>query len=346
MKKILLLALVMIGGVMQVSAYNGDMWLRCGGLTGGSWDDNNFQFEKSYDPVAGQDVYTLTIGSDKLQSGTDFYFRLFRDNSPAANTETGPYNHEDYTYKFKDGGQSETYSAKGNSDFEGRNGAFKIEHSKIGASSYIITVYLKYNSTWEYYIKVDIVDKAFFISSEGHNYASYVTKNKLDFSGNDNITPYIAKGFNNDKSGIVISSLDVVPANTPIIVKTSDQGISVPTTSNDAEDVSSNALVAGDGATAWDGTDGYTYYYIANDEFHKATSGTLQSYRAYLKVSNSDVPSSSARLSFVVDDEATVIDKLFHERNTDDSFFNLNGQRVETPKSGLYIVNGKKCIIK
>jgi hypothetical protein len=30
----------------------------------------------------------------------------------------------------------------------------------------------------------------------------------------------------------------------------------------------------------------------------------------------------------------------------DNNYYNLNGQRVSQPKKGLYIVNGKKVVIK
>ena len=32
--------------------------------------------------------------------------------------------------------------------------------------------------------------------------------------------------------------------------------------------------------------------------------------------------------------------------NDDDIYYNLNGQRVDKPLRGLYIVNGKKIVIK
>ena len=143
----------------------------------------------------------------------------------------------------------------------------------------------------------------------GRNYASYVTSQKLDFASAEGITAYIATGYNAGKTAIVLSSVDVVPAGTPIIVKTETKGatVNVPLTDSDASSVEGNALVAGDGTTAWDGTDGYTYYYLASDLFHQATSGTLQSGKAYLKVLTSEVPAAARSFSFVFDDEATAI---------------------------------------
>lgn len=179
-------------------------------------------------------------------------------------------------------------------------------------------------------------------------YGSYVTAKNLDFKNAEGITAYIAKGFNNSKNAIVLQEVDVVPAGTAIIVKTDEKGGSadVEVTNDDASDVSENALVAGDGTTAWNGTDGYTYYYLASDLFHKATSGTLQSGKAYLKVANGDVPAGAHSFGFIFDDEeATGINTVAKDAENG-QFFNLAGQRVAQPTKGLYIVNGRKVIVK
>ena len=183
-------------------------------------------------------------------------------------------------------------------------------------------------------------------TKSGRNYASYVTSQKLDFSAADGITAYIATGLNGSSDAVVLKSVDIVPAGVPIIVKTDTKGatVNVPVTTADASDVSGNNLVAGDGTTAWNGTAGYTYYYLASDQFHEATSGTLQSGKAYLKVGGS----GARQLSIVFgDDEVTGIADVRDEMGeVNDNFFDLSGRKVAQPTKGLYIVNGKKVIIK
>ena len=82
-------------------------------------------------------------------------------------------------------------------------------------------------------------------------------------------------------------------------------------------------------------TDGKLYY-PTND-------GTrLRGLRAYFKTP----AGQNARLLFIDDaDLATGISNMNRETVTDNSYYNLNGQRVATPRKGLYIVNGKKLII-
>ena len=184
-------------------------------------------------------------------------------------------------------------------------------------------------------------------TKSGRNYASYVTPQKLDFSAADGITAYIATGLNGSSDAVVLKSVDIVPAGEPIIVKTDTKGatVNVPVTTADASDVSGNNLVAGDGTTAWNGTAGYTYYYLASDQFHEATGGTLQSGKAYLKVANGG---SARQLSIVFgDDEATgIADVRGKKEDVNGNFFDLSGRKVAQPTKGLYIVNGKKVIIK
>ncbi len=178
----------------------------------------------------------------------------------------------------------------------------------------------------------------------GRNYASYVTSNKLNFASADGITAYIATGLNDGKNAVVLQSVDIVDENTPIIVKTATQGatVYVPITTADATDVSANKLVAGDGTTTYNGTANTTYYYLASDLFHQATSGTLQSGKAYLAVSTS----SARELGFVfADGESTGI-KAVKTAEGNGEFFNLSGQRIAKPSKGLYIVNGKKVVVK
>lgn len=179
----------------------------------------------------------------------------------------------------------------------------------------------------------------------GRNYASYVTTQKLDFASAEGITAYIATGLNGAGDAVELQAVDVVPAGTPIIVKTDTKGatVNVPVTdAAAASDVSGNKLVAGDGTTAWNGTSGYNYYYLASDEFHLANDGTLQSGKAYLKVAETSAPVLNINFG-----ETTGIDSVKGSENkANGEYYNLSGQRVAQPTKGLYIVNGRKVVIK
>lgn len=44
--------------------------------------------------------------------------------------------------------------------------------------------------------------------------------------------------------------------------------------------------------------------------------------------------------------KATGIRSIYGENGSKATIYNMNGQRVKTPGKGLYIVNGKKVIVK
>lgn len=68
--------------------------------------------------------------------------------------------------------------------------------------------------------------------------------------------------------------------------------------------------------------------------------------KAYLDL-GSAVSSSRLRISLGNGNESTGIQSLYNdERSLDGIVYNLRGQRVEHPTKGLYIINGKKVMIK
>ena len=108
------------------------------------------------------------------------------------------------------------------------------------------------------------------------------------------------------------------------------------------EGVQTNGLLNGVYATTDVPTD--NGYVLQNQDgnvmFFKAIDGTtVKAFRAYLAVDNAD-----ARLGF--DFETTGIKKVENAAANNGEFFNLAGQRVAQPTKGLYIMNGKKVVIK
>lgn len=77
--------------------------------------------------------------------------------------------------------------------------------------------------------------------------------------------------------------------------------------------------------------------------YYPTSDGTqLRGLRAYFKM-----PAGQSASLFFIDDAdlATGISDTNRETTANNRYYNLNGQRVATPRKGLYIVNGKKLII-
>ena len=87
-------------------------------------------------------------------------------------------------------------------------------------------------------------------------------------------------------------------------------------------------------------------YYFNDNKLKKATStaSTIKPFRAYLTYTGT---SSAPSVTFNVDGETTgIADVRSKMEDGRGEYYNLNGQRIDTPAKGLYIVNGKKVAIK
>ena len=171
-------------------------------------------------------------------------------------------------------------------------------------------------------------------------YATFVSSKALDFS-TTGVTVYTATAGETSVTLNEVAS-GKVPANTPVVLyKAGADGtaINVPVIAS-ADAVGSNDLkvsVGGEPTNA---------YVLANKTsgvgFYKWAGGSLTSGKIYLQ------GASSAR-EFLGFGDVTGIESLTSNpspKGEGSEYYNLAGQRVAQPAKGLYIVNGKKVIIK
>jgi roadblock/LC7 domain-containing protein len=87
------------------------------------------------------------------------------------------------------------------------------------------------------------------------------------------------------------------------------------------------------------------YYVLSGDTFKKFTGENFAANKAYFEVDGeNNVLARGFNIVFV--DEATVINEVGNTEQEAEGYYNLSGQRIAQPTNGLYIVNGKKVIIK
>ena len=172
-------------------------------------------------------------------------------------------------------------------------------------------------------------------------WASFSCDKALDFTGTG-VTAYIAKA--KDDSNVTLTEITKVPANTGIVVNGTAATHAIPVLSGDADDTTGNLLKPW--LTA--GTPTETKYYtlaVDNDKnpvFKKSSGGTLAAGKSYLVVSGTDAPALAVDFG-----ETTGIGNLTPALSKGEgAVYNLNGQRIAQPTKGLYIVNGKKVVIK
>jgi hypothetical protein len=89
----------------------------------------------------------------------------------------------------------------------------------------------------------------------------------------------------------------------------------------------------------------HTPLFLSGNKFWYATESTkhMKAFRAYFDFVDmlSEVDAARVAIAF---DEATVINDV--RTCSDDRYYNLSGQQVETPTKGVYVRNGKKVIVK
>lgn len=88
------------------------------------------------------------------------------------------------------------------------------------------------------------------------------------------------------------------------------------------------------------------YYVLRGENFVWVKDpGTIAGGKCYLKVAKTAAPAPS--LSFVDGEGTTGIENIAQPSTlSNQPIYDLNGRRVAQPTKGLYIINGKKVILK
>ena len=189
-------------------------------------------------------------------------------------------------------------------------------------------------------------------------YATFSSTYALDFNDVTDATAYIAT----NKSGDNIQMQSItgtVAAGTGLVLKSANGGsasVSIPVvasgTTYNAESDPKNYLFAVDHdynlTASANGTN-----YVLSVQGGKVVFAPVGSTAAPVKAGHAAlwIPTAAAQQSRALvmsfSDESTGIEQLESVRqSTDNTVYNLNGQRVAQPSKGLYIVGGKKVVVK
>ena len=180
-------------------------------------------------------------------------------------------------------------------------------------------------------------------------YATFAADVDLDLSTlTSGFKAYFASAASNGKVTMTKATNEKIAAGEGLFIEGSG-AFTITETRDDTDDVD-NYLVAGNGVTGGIVKEsGFDKYVLAADGesvsffLINATPATVATNKAYLKVPSSG---GSARLAIVFDNDPTGISTIENNSKDMNGYYNLNGQRVAQPAKGLYIVNGKKVIMK
>ncbi len=202
------------------------------------------------------------------------------------------------------------------------------------------------NARMDYMILKSASTVSVTVSSAG--YATYVPTCDLDFS-DAGIKAYKVKV--SEKGKATLTEVDNVPACTPVLLyKAGGATENIPVMTGAAA-VTENDLVAGPVAELATIDGDYTNMILNNvDEkigFYFANGQTVAANRAYLHIATSLAPAAvGAPMMLVFDDDITGINEVQGAGFKVNGYYDLQGRKVAHPTKGLYIVNGKKVVIK
>ena len=168
-------------------------------------------------------------------------------------------------------------------------------------------------------------------------YTTYVTKNAIEIPSG--ISAYVVAAVNTNS--VALSKVESVPAGTAIIVEAAKGNYECSIVAS-AEEPAVNNLKASNGSVSGNGT----IYALAKKDvvgFYPVAEGvTVPAGKAYIEVEGE----APVKGYLALGDEADAINNIAVEA-ANGAIYNIAGQKMESIKNGgLYIVNGKKVVVK
>lgn len=172
-------------------------------------------------------------------------------------------------------------------------------------------------------------------------YATFCSDKALDFSAVDGLNAYIVTSTGGGRA--YLKRVTKVPAGTGLVLEGDPKTYEVPVIDS-APAIEGNLLVA---AT--------TVHYAEEGDYVLAYKSSVRAFfpaepdleiragKAYLHIGSGD----DARILLSFDDQTTGISATpKNPEKSDKEIFNLAGQRVSLPTKGMYIIGGRKVVVK
>ena len=219
-------------------------------------------------------------------------------------------------------------------------------NSATEKGTYTVTVAAKENSnftgsaTADFSIKYRTASLDLFKFEAGQTFGTfYSPEENLELP--ETIKAYIISGVSGNS--VTLTELNYIPMGVPVLVEKIEGTATRPeanpeTTDNMLKYASENASLNRSAGTL---------YVLYNGMFVRATNNTVAVQNVYLQVPVS-TPNSARTLSIKGGDGTTAIESVNRIESSDtDRWYDMQGRRIERPtKTGIYLNNGKKVVIK
>ena len=179
------------------------------------------------------------------------------------------------------------------------------------------------------------------VSAGKNGMATFSSAFPLDFSSTSSINAYIISSLTATEATLEPVNYAVPAATGLLIIGEKDASDEIPVVVNAATFDGNYLKAAVNGHVVENEGDAYI---LSSGKFVLSKAGSIPVGKAYLDAS--DISSEARSLSLVfADDETTGIQSVDKAAN-ENVIYNLAGQRVTAPANGLFIMNGKKIIVK
>ena len=291
----------------------------------------------------GEGISVLSNGGGYSAMGTEGYVTLSFNVPETAiyKLELGMNNTNDkergFNYSIDGADVSETITVNATTSY-----VQEITEQTLSKGDHTITMNITYSLTpiFDYLLITKTGDvelpENVEVTVTAAGWATLYTDYALDFEG----TGLAAYTATLSESTVKLTEVTSVPAGTGVVLQGEAKTYEIPV-------IESSETAKGDlkgSTTTATEANGNQYVLVMNEsnaQFTKATSGSIAAGKAYLEKAESE----SRILNVVFAGEATGI-KAIETAQADGNISNMAGQRVANPTKGLYIVNGKKVIIK
>lgn len=229
-----------------------------------------------------------------------------------------------------------------------------VEAKAIGKATITVTVDGEYTARCE----VEVKNRNLEVVMSPAGYATFFDSQSA-FSLPSGLTAQVVSGVGSGKISYQNLTGSVVPKNVPVMLKSNTQqagtftltasesnatysGTNLLHGSDVATTTTGNGshykLSYGQTGTTWDGVFGW--YWGAQN----GTAFPIDGHKAWLVVPNSG---STRAEGFTIDGDATEIISIEADDATHDIYYDMQGRRINAPaRSGIYIKNGKKVVLK
>lgn len=243
--------------------------------------------------------------------------------------------------------------------YDKNNGLSATALSTANAIANVVGFPGKFNTTLQLNVfnNIDVEETGYNLVVSAAGYATY-------FNSAEAFTmPASMSGYVWDEGNIVdvYAPAQVVPANEPLVVKAPAGNYALWFTTSTAATYKSygmNALEGTDVATAITNDDDYYFYGLSlNASSDPASVGfywmnatgaafTNGAHKAYLKLAKNTSAGSQAVNGFPFNGTTTGIEQIEAGADAKNTIYDLSGRRVNKAAKGIYILNGKKVLVK